>query len=67
MAAVSGRLKRIRDLDYLVGNMRGAGVELVVAFPHQHGGESSGVYGPLPLPYPMDVGDPMLIGRALIG
>lgn len=64
---VSGRLKRIRDVDYLVGNMRRAGVELVVAFPLQHGGESSDVYGPLPLTYPVDVGDPMLIGQARIG
>lgn len=64
---VSGRLKRIRDVDYLVGNIRRAGVELVVAFPLQNGGESSDVYGPLPLTYPVDVGDPMLICQAPIG
>lgn len=63
---VSGRLKRIRNVDYLVGNMRRAGVELVVAFPLQHGGESSDVYGPLPLTYPVDVGDQMLTGQARI-
>lgn len=64
---MSGRLKRIREVDYLVGNMRRPGIELVVAFPLQHGGESSDVYGPLPLSYQVDVGDPMLIREVPIG
>ncbi len=56
---VSGRLKRIRDVDYLVANMRRPGIQLVVAFPLQHGGERSDVFGPLPLNYRVEVGDPM--------
>lgn len=64
---VSGRLKRIRDVDYLVGNVRRLGVELVVAFPLQHGGESSDVFGPLPLTYLVDIGGPMLTGPAPLG
>ena len=56
---MSGRLKRIRDVDYLVGNMRRPGIELVVAFPREYGGESVDVFGPLPLTYPVDVGHPM--------
>lgn len=64
---MSGRLKRIREVDYLVGNMRRPGIELVVAFPLQHGGESSEVYGPLPLTYQVDVGDPMRVRAAPIG
>lgn len=58
---VSGRLKRIRDVDCLVGNMRHPGIELVVAFPRQHGGESVDVFGPLPLTYQVEVGDLMQI------
>ena len=56
---VSGRLKRIRDVDYLIGNVRRPGIELVVAFPRQHGGESADVFGPLPLTYQIEVGQPM--------
>jgi len=51
-------------VDYLVGNMRRPGIELVVAFPLQHGGESSDVFGPLPLTYLVDIGGPMQIRPA---
>jgi len=54
-------------VDYLVGNMRRPGIELVVAFPLQRGGESSDVFGPLPLTYQVDVGAPMQIHPARIG
>ena len=53
---VSGRLKRIRDVDYLIGNIRRPGMELVVAFPRQLGGETVDVFGPLPLTYMIHVG-----------
>lgn len=53
---VSGRLKRFRDVDYLIGNMRRPGIELVVAFPRQLGGETVDVFGPLPLTYLITVG-----------
>lgn len=56
---VSGRLKRIRDVDYLIGNIRRPGVELVVAFPLQQGGERADVFGPFPLAYRVEVGHPM--------
>ena len=56
---VSGRLKRIRGVDYLIGNMRRPGVELAVAFPRQVGGETVDVFGPLPLAYLIEVGQPM--------
>jgi hypothetical protein len=56
---VSGRLKRIRSVDYLIGNMRRPAVELVIAFPRQLGGENADVFGPLPLTYLIEVGQPM--------
>ena len=56
---VSGRLKRIRGVDYLIGNVRRPGIELVVAFPRQLGGELVDVFGPLPMTYLIEVGQPM--------
>lgn len=56
---VTGRLKRIREVEYLVGNMRRRGIELVVAFPRHLGGENEDTFGPLPLNYRVDIGRPM--------
>lgn len=42
-----------------MGNMRRPGIELVVAFPQQLGGEVADVFGPLPLTYLVEVGQPM--------